>query len=200
MDSDFGRLADTFPKYLAPHDTKELFVEIDRFPAINYYSKIDESLLQGDVWTDLNAYVYSSKGIELKPFTWMILSNTCDVAAENYRRLPPSISFAPVVALERYFGLLEGASKEQLDSIERDIRAQKSTGIFFLPKGAEIQQDSVVLLDSVQSMPLSMFTKDEKKVRSAQLSQPAFWVLLIKLSIHFCRAFEGVSRGRQPDG
>lgn len=196
MPTEIEKLAETYPRYLTPRQQKDLTEELDRFPAITYYSKPQDILLQGDVWLNVSGYIYKSGGPEFTPYTWMIISNTCDVAAENRRFVPPSVVFAPVVATSRYLALMKqsGATDEQIQSYMGDIRSQRLTGLFFLPAGGGLDEDSIVLFDGAQSKPLSMFTREEGKVKSLQLSQSAFWVLLIKLSIHFCRAFENVER------
>jgi hypothetical protein len=196
MPTELEKLAETYPRYLTPGQQRELTSELDKFPAIKYYAESKEDLLQGDVWMNMTGLVFSSAGASFQKRSWMIISNTCDVSSENRRSVPPSIAFAPIVSLAKYTDLMRrsGADDNQIANCVHDLRRQLLTGIYFLPAGGELTEDCVVLMDSIQSMPLTQFSAEQEKWRGASLSQAAFWVLLIKLSIHFCRAFESVAR------
>ncbi len=65
--------------------------------------------------------------------------------------------------------------------------------IFFLPAGTAMDDDHLVLLDDIHTTPLNQFSRQKQK-RLFCLGQTAFYIFLIKLSIHFTRLREGVRR------
>ena len=70
------------------------------------------------------------------------------------------------------------------------------TTIFYLPSDAEagLQDDHIVLLDNVHSMPSGVFQATPAKRKAFTLSNLGFYIFIFKLSIHFCRLRENVIR------
>ena len=80
------------------------------------------------------------------------------------------------------------------DHIAR-IKKQYISHIFFLPAGSQLENDSIVLFDRINSLPNSL--QDRNKIpeqRLFTLSDYGFYLFLYKLSIHFTRIRENVSR------
>jgi hypothetical protein len=86
-----------------------------------------------------------------------------------------------------------GISQTALEDTVRSIRRQEKTNLIFIPRGARVEEDMVALLDRVQSMSYAEFNSISPQ-RLAVLTQRGFWVLLVKLSMHFLRPHEGVPR------
>lgn len=183
------------PKYLSPEDRRELFSEIQKFQGASYYSTVDDAEpIQGDGWADVN--FVDIEAVSKRSVRAMILSNSCDLASANPRKLPPRITVTPLIRLSRLSERLlhYGASAAQVESYLADIRKQEISNAFFLPEGNGVEEDSVVFFDNMQSPLLETFTNSLEHGRLFSLSQFGFWLLLIKLAIHFCRAQEGIKR------
>ncbi len=198
-ESDIFEQAKLFlPKYLTPEKTKELYVELARFPNIPsfYLSRedVEEELLQGDGWRGFIAVKFGS--FEPKTVSGIILSNSCDISAENTRYLPVNVLFAPLVSIERFSSaLLNLAEKSttQIDDILSNIRKQKITNMVYLPSHQDTLRESIILLDDIHAHPLADFLSRDRTFL-IRLNQTFFYIFLIKLSIHFSRFMEGVQR------
>lgn len=186
------------PKYLTPTTRTELFEEIARFPDIrkSFYLANRESaqpMLQGDAWRGFVVVDFDTAA--KRPVSGLILSNSCDINPENPRDVPPRVLFSPLVSLERFIGRLRqaGETNTQIDSKMDGIRKQYVTSIFYLPPENDVVKESMILFDDIHAHPSEDFLARERS-RIFSLSQFAFYLLLIKLSIHFCRSNEGRER------
>jgi hypothetical protein len=185
------------PKYLTPSQKRELFDSLSVYPNLPYHylppSAINEELLQGDGWRGFVLVNFAT--LEKKSVSGMILSNSCDIDARNRRATPRNILFGPLVSVKKYEEAMRqgGLTPEQTADALRDIRAQKVTYIYYLPSGQYGPQESLMILDDIHPEPLAHFSANERALLF-RLSQPAFYILLIKLSIHFCRSQENVQR------
>ena len=157
------------------------------------FDSFSTKMLQGDGWAGLHLYSFNRQSVI--GVRGVVISNSCDVAPENDRAIPPRLTFAPLVKLSavetrfRSFGL----SDAQVDAKVTAIRAQSVTSIFFLPAEAPLEEEYVVLLDDIHSLPAALMKETGKKIYT--LSMAAFYMFTFKLSIHFCRLQENVDRG-----
>ncbi len=71
------------------------------------------------------------------------------------------------------------------------MRAQEVTNVFYLPAGGPFEEEHIVLLDNVHSMPFAAHDEGEKLFT---LSMAGFYLFAFKLSVHFCRLQENVDR------
>jgi len=184
------------PKYLTPHQQSQLFEELRAFPDnMEYYlrrSEWRETLLQGDGWRGFVVINFGTS--ERKEVSGLVLSNSCDIDPKNVRALPASILFSPLIRLTRYEALLAESGRDgaQVRSHLDAIRKQRVTSVFCLPPGPGIDE-CIVLFDDIHSHPLEDFLQRERSCVFT-LNQYAFYLLLLKLSIHFSRFQEGVAR------
>lgn len=184
------------PKYLTPSQTQQLYSELLKFPDnFDFYlqhSEFDEELLQGDGWKGFVLIDFKTKNE--KRVSGVILSNSCDISPENERDFPTNILFSPIIPLKKYKKLLQTIkNEEQVENILINLRKQRNTAIFYLPYCENIIEESIILLDNIHTHPLSDFqSKTPQKIFT--LTQYAFYVFLIKLSIHFSRFQEEVVR------
>lgn len=198
MTFDAEQLKSQIPYYLtAKPEQDELIRNLDalsRGATAGYYIRAArepdaDSMLQGDGWRGLQLYSFDSG--ERRPIQGVVLSNSCDISKDNKRVVPPKIVFAPIVklsAIEARFndrGLQQDAISNRISSIKN----QSVTSIFYLPAGGPFQEDRVVLLDDIHSMPVSAHTAGEKLFT---LSMAGFYLFAFKLSVHFCRLQENV--------
>jgi hypothetical protein len=133
----------------------------------------------------------------MKPGPAMLLSNTCDVDPANKRLFDASLTYAPIFSLPRYLASLRDRFPDdpRLAQHESDVRQQLITQIFFLPKGGELLDDSLVFLDriiSASSNTVNRATVPQNRLFT--LSDFGAWLLALKLSIHFCRIRDHVDR------
>ena len=201
LDELFEEFKTFLPKYLTPSQKEELFKALSAYPNLPYHylppSAIKEELLQGDDWRGFVLINFAT--LERKSVSGVILSNSCDIDARNRRSTPRSVLFAPLVPLRKYEEAMRegGLTSEQIANALLDIRAQRVTYIFSLPSEQNGPQESLILLDDIHPEPLSYFLANERTLLF-RLSMAAFYILLIKLSIHFCRSQENIQRFPTP--
>ncbi|MDQ2140915.1 hypothetical protein RBI14_22360 [Alcaligenaceae bacterium B3P038] len=184
------------PHYLTEEQRIALVDALREFPnhRVFYADGFHRDILQGDGWSGLEIFDFGRE--ERTRIQGFLLSNSCDMAPENKRNLPPYFVFAPLLALNSYKALMEGAgvSAEKIQSVLNNIRAQQITNIFYLPASGD-HGERFVYLDRLHSLPVAKLTNAEQSGKIFSLNQYAFYLLTMKLSIHFCRLHEGVIRG-----
>jgi len=183
------------PYYLTEDKKSWIARELKAFPEkFNYYtSQNSEEFLQGDGGTQVEIFRFDNGN--RRSINGMLISNSCDISKDNERVIPSKAIFASLVSVDSYEKLLQksgmekGAIADKLDA----IRAQKVTSMFFLPKGCRLETDHVAILDDLHSIPSDHYLgKNPQKLFS--LSSVGFYLLVMKLSIHFCRMHEEVDR------
>jgi len=190
------------PKYLSAESQKELFDDVKKFVDDDDTYKVYTTLLdgkstiyQGDGLAGFKFY-YFEKG-EVKTSPGLVLSNTCDISLENDRYLPTQILYSPIVSLSKYIDLLQknGMFEDRINSHIDSVRRQEITSIFYIPEFQGRIEESVVFLDRISNMRNSAeVTSELLKDRIFTLSNFGFYLLLLKISIHFTRIREGVDR------
>ena len=107
--------------------------------------------------------------------------------------------FAPLVKLSAYEALLRGSGIDaaRVDEKVTSIKAQKTTNIFCLPAGGPLEEDYVVRLDDAHSMPVAAHVDAGDREKLFTLSNTGFYMLVLKLSVHFCRLHEKVNRSNE---
>ncbi|MEO5329236.1 MAG: hypothetical protein H7829_13455 [Magnetococcus sp. THC-1_WYH] len=158
-----------------------------------YIDKYPNEPLQGDGWAGLD--VFSFENGARKRIKGIILSNTCDMSQENERTIPLKVVFAPVIRISKYTERLRESisSEEQIANKIRAIKNQEVTSMFYLPKSKTEGHDYIALLDDLHSIPAQNLKQEECK-KIFTLSMFGFYLLLFKISVHFCRFHEGVNR------
>jgi hypothetical protein len=185
------------PRYLTPAQQSDLVEQLRDFHRRPVYtSLLAADVLQGDCWTSFQIFDFDSGKRE--GAAGIIFSNSYDIDPSNNRVLPPKLVFAPLIRLDSYEAKLRQAGTlkaEQIDSTLEAIRKQQITSMFYLPKGGGLPSEAVAVLDDVHSMPLKSFSDNRERRKLVTLNQLGFYLFVLKLSIHFCRFFEGISRG-----
>lgn len=156
------------------------------------YDGYTAEMLQGDVWRGFQ--IFSFKSGNVNRARGIVLSNSCDVSAENARVLPPNVIFAPIVKLSKIVERFEthGLDSEKVASRLTAIKAQKVTNMFYLPADGLLDEDYVALLDDLHSMPFEVHRQAAEKLFT--LSMAGFYLFIFKLSVHLCRLHENVNR------
>jgi hypothetical protein len=148
-------------------------------------------MLQGDVWPGLKIFSFDSG--DRREIKGIVLSNSCDISAENQRIIPPKITFAPIIklsSLERRFSD-SGLKPDKIAPRMQSIRSQSVSNMFFLPADGPLDDEYVALLSDIHSMPVKAH-RDVGKIFT--LSMAGFYLFVFKLSVHFCRLQENVDR------
>jgi len=189
------------PKYLSPDTKKKLLKDLDMFPEnidkrIYGFNNNTNDIFQGDVLDNLLIVsLPDNKTIKHKS---MIISNTCDINQSNISMSKSNISYAPLINLEKYTkGLLKKGffSKASIESHLQDIKKQRITNIFYLPRSGSLKTDSIIMFDTICFCNNSFFSNyNVKKMKIFSLSQYGYYLLLFKLSIHFTRFNENIDR------
>jgi len=203
MSIDPESLKQQIPYYLTAEDQKILVNELKAISAgegasyflSDYNNDFGSAMLQGDGWRGFKVCLLE-KG-ELRSVRGLVLSNSCDVDLNNKRDLPSRVIFAPIVKLSIFekilkdSGIDDGKITEKLSA----IRSQRTTNIFYLPAGGPLKEDHLIRFDETHSMPLSLYNDSDEKEKLFTLSNTGFYMLILKLSVHFCRLQENINRG-----
>ncbi|KIE17424.1 hypothetical protein DS62_03535, partial [Smithella sp. SC_K08D17] len=168
---DFEEVKKYLPQYLSSKSQDKLFQELKSFP-----KNIDDRLYSQVLKKD--GIVYQGDGIngmlvvnlpleEIRPVRSMILSNSCSIHADNKKLSPSRIIYAPIFNLQKYVERLTEELKneenfgtkiaEHIDSLKRQLNTQ----IFYLPKGGDLEDDSMVFLDRLNNCPTDYITSEE---------------------------------------
>jgi hypothetical protein len=190
------RIEEHIPKYLTPAEQAELVEQLRDFESRPFYTKkYAKQVLQGDGWANLQIFNFLTG--ERAQIKGLIFSNSCDISIDNQRDIPPKIVFAPLVPLRAYEEKLAASGKLDTVRIESKlaaIRKQLVTSLLYLPKGGGLQEECIAILDDVHSMPRTAFFTSTRDEKLFTLSQMGFYLFVLKISIHFCRFQEGISR------
>jgi hypothetical protein len=192
-----------FPSYLTQPEKDVLVRELSEWPRpITYYTTMWQSeVLQGDMWTRLP--IRDPETGEVAEVDGIVLSNSCAIDPQNDRQLPAKIVIAPLIDLERYVLLLRKnqLTSEQISSRIQAIREQRIHNVFYLPvgPGAKLTRDHIVLLDDLHSFSADKLTSPNRRgTKLATLATTGFYLFLLKISVHFCRFSENISRYPKP--
>lgn len=197
MNIDNFSYKDFLPYYLTEDQKKGLANAMKDFSGRSqlYTQNFQDEALQGDYWEKM-PYMDFDSGRKEK-IKVLILSNSCDIDPSNSRDLPVYITYAPIIGLalyERHL-LAKGLDQKSVAAKIEAISTQKITSMIFLPASTEIADDSVALLDRAISVPYKSFQAETEKRKIASLNQFGHYLLSFKLSIHYCRMHEGITRG-----
>lgn len=206
MNFDVDHLQRHIPHYLTADDQQILIRELkaiaDGESADYFLGPYQDSfrgvMLQGDGWRGFQLYLFETG--ELRSVRGLVLSNSCDVDPANPRDLPARVIFAPLVRLAAYRAVLEASSisADRVSAKIAAIKAQKTTNIFYLPAGGPLGEDHVVRFDEAHSMPVAAHAANGDREKLFTLSNTGFYMLVLKLSVHFCRLHEKISRTPRP--
>ena len=200
MKLDTDALQQQIPHYLT--SKKELLKGLEAISSggkTNYFmSSYDDTyenaMLQGDGWRGFRLFDFDTG--ERISVRGLVLSNTCDIDPENSREFPVLVTFVPLIELADYRSILEesGVKKQSIKDKIDSIKAQEVSNIFYLPAGGPLKEDYIVPFDNIHSMPIDAYHNAHDKEKLFTLNYVGFYMLVFKLSIHFCRLQEGIQR------
>ncbi len=202
MTLDVESIQKQIPQYLSAADQEVLVRELKAISSgltSSYLlrksrDEFSDIMLQGDGWRGFQLFLFETG--ERRTVRGVVLSNSCDVDPNNPRDVPARVIFAPLVKLSAYEAKLRESSisKDRIDAKISDIRKQRTTNIFFIPAEPPIEDDYLVRFDETHSMPVSAHLASADREKLFTLSNTGFYMLVLKLSVHFCRLQEKVNR------
>ena len=192
------------PKYLSAENYETLIKELEGFPDNidqRMYTSItdDELLCQGDVIKDMPYVEIDHMEMGVKNEDCIVLSNTCDIDPNNKRFFNSRIMYAPLIGLAKYKKVLldHGVSEQQVNGHISSIKNQRVSQVLFLPQ-SQFFDESIVFLDRIINIDHRYIDRVTLKDRRlVSLSDYGFYLLLFKISVHFCRLQENVVRGEK---
>lgn len=168
-----------------------------------YATNAPAYLLQGDLIPSMRLPVWQpAAGTYGKGYTnALLIANTCDVdVAGNARNIPKEVGFIPLVPLANFLsrltdtfeaqGLSPATISAKLQNIEKELRGQLLTNVFYLPASPSGQPEQVALLDRPFWFPADELLQVGAALlthRLASLSQWGYYLFILKLSYHLCR-------------
>lgn len=187
------------PQYLSDSDAKQLFSALKDFPNniderfYNSYNLDDNILYQGDCLKDIPAFYLPDTRSKLSQS--MAISNTCDMDLNNKRLWNTRILFSQIILLEKLEkALYQKFSKDRISNYISSLKKQQITNAFYLPKSKNLDE-AIVFFDYTNSFDINFVDRESlKEKRLVSLSNYGFYILLLKLSIHFTRIQEKVQR------
>ena len=187
------------PQYLSDRDAKQLFSALKDFPNniderfYSNYSLDDNILYQGDCLKDIPAFNLPDTRTKLSQS--MAISNTCDMDLSNKRLWNTRILFSQIILLEKLEkGLCQRFPKDRVANYINSLKKQQITNAFYLPKSKNLDE-AVAFFDYTNSFDINYIDRESlKERRLVSLSNYGFYILLLKLSIHFTRVQEKVER------
>lgn len=187
------------PQYLSDSDARQLFSSLRDFPNnidSRFYSNydLDDNILyQGDCLKDIPAF--NLPDIQSKLSQSMAISNTCDMDLHNKRLWNTRILFSQIILLEKLEKVLyQKFSEDRISNYISSLRKQQITNAFYLPKSKNLDE-AVAFFDYTNSFDINFVDRESlKEKRLVSLSNYGFYILLLKLSIHFTRIQEKVQR------
>lgn len=190
-------LREFVPYYLTKDKSSGFFSELKKFfdgQSIGYYTgPFSDSWVQGDCCQ--SAPMIDIVSGQRKNVVSLVVSNSCDIDPTNPRPIPAMTMIAPIITVSSFRKMLEDANKTPA-SVEATINSskeQKITNLFYLPSVSVIEDDGLVMLDRIFHVPYSMLPS-APEYRDFSLSQVGFYLLLVKLSMHFSRFHEEIER------
>lgn len=172
-----------------------------RYDGFYLYENPPQYFLQGDIVKQINSlfWDYEENHYVFNNSPVILLSNTCDVSQDNDQSLEKQALYAPVINLDFYIQSLkeDGFTPERIVAVMNDLKNQTYSNIFYLPANPKTGREYIVLLDNIFWQPANILKSkiaDIDNARFISLNHFGFYLLITKLSHHFCRVPEEIDR------
>ncbi|SDH70726.1 hypothetical protein SAMN05421827_1415 [Pedobacter terrae] len=161
-----------------------------------------EYFMQGDILKEIRSAHWDKDNASYQKSypDALVLTNTCDISFENNRNInPKQCLFAPLLKLDDYLEDLKNAgyTDQKINNFKKNLIAQTYSNLFYLPKTGVGTAERIVLFDRIfwypieELKPLLPTINEEREI---SLTQYGFYLLVLKLSYHFCRLPEQCDR------
>lgn len=168
-----------------------------------YLTETKDYFMQGDIFLNIPFLRITEKEPLISDA--LMISNTCDVDRNNVRKTQEiNFNFIQIFRLrETIEGLKKkNISSDSIRSFENDIRKNQISNCFYLPacksESGHIQfEESYACFDKTSCYSPNFIYKNYKdhetkqRRRAISLTNYGFYLLIVKMSIHFCRLKEG---------
>src|SRR5206468_4209197 len=114
--------------------------------------KSDPGLFQGDGLADLP--VISLPDTTVRSAKVMVISNTCDITADNRRVTPKQILYCPLIRLSAYETELHANLPNETARITshiQSVRRQECSSMFYLPPFPGDNEERIALFDRINN-------------------------------------------------
>lgn len=167
-----------------------------------YSSKKQSFLMQSDLLHSVQGIMWNedSGNVESAYNPAMLISNSCDITLENIRSINKKDAlFAPVTLLEEYVDdcRKNDINEQQIASFLTTLKRQEYSNLFYLPPNQINGREYYVRLDRIYWTPISFLQtamSDLHEARFISLSHWAWYLFIVKISLHICRVPETVER------
>lgn len=202
---DFDDIKVYLPQYLSKESLDKMFEDIKKFVQTGSNTELytlklkkEKQIFQGDALKNMQTITFPESESTLCKA--IVLSNSCDINLDNPRPFTSHIIYSPIGRLSAYVELLrsEGINPEKLVNHISDIKNQTITQILYLPEDKEgPEEDCIVFLDKICHCDNSRISRDAiEEDRLFTFNNYGFYLLLLKISIHFTRIREGIDRDK----
>ena len=188
------------PQYLTAESTQILFDQLKQFPdnidSRLYTTRLKDKtfIFQGDGFSSFPFVFFPDKETFENPA--MILSNTCDNVVRENTYTPIHLIYAPIIKMSNFINLLRdnGIEQDKINNYISTIKKQYVTQIFYLPVGDGVKEESLVFFDKINNSQNMVEKEHIAERRLFSFSDYGFYLLLLKISIHFTRIREKIDR------
>ena len=199
IDSLIDHLERFLPTYLTATSKRTLSDQIRAHPDDKHYFATSwdgpSEPIQGDGWNGFTKIDFHTRNRHV--IAGIVLSNSCDINEDNPSLRSRNIIFAPIIPLRSYENRIRNLPDTPEDKIISHldaIRKQDTTDIFYLPKSGGTPE-VIVQFDDIAAQPIGIFTETGERKKLFRLNNYGFYIMLMKLSIHFTRFGEELDRG-----
>jgi hypothetical protein len=187
-----GRLKDGLKQFMEENRLK------DKFYTEFYLTTNNSFFLQGDLIKELRFPVFNveSKSYEKLYYDALLISNTCDIDNANKRNIPKKAILAKLIPFNIFIESLHELEVENASTILTQVKNQQYSNLFYLPENKN-QEDYIAYFDDLSIIDveeLSILKEDLKLNRIESLDYFGYYLLVFKLSFHFCRLPEETQR------
>ncbi len=186
-----GRLRDGL-KQFALNSNSKIYTDF-------YLNSGPSYFLQGDLVFDLRFPTWDAETriFEKAYFNSIVLSNSCDIdeANQQSRKLPKQVIISKIFTLADFTEGLESLNIENSKAIVTSVRNQEYSNLMYLPPINNIEY--IVFFDelsSISNAELNALKSNIDANRIASLDLFGYYLLMFKLSYHFCRLPEEIDR------
>lgn len=191
------------PQYLSESEMRSLKDDLRKFNPDTCQGAFFTSRFNGEPFLMQGDYIGQAPvhnfpaSLESREVPALIISNTCDMSMDNKRVYSTRIMYVPMMNFDKYAqNVLRIMEPEKARQHFESLRNQHITGIIYLPTKLELGYDSIGFLDRMVTIPCTQSNIDHLiSSRRFTLNNFGFYLLLLKLSMHFSRIQEKINRG-----
>lgn len=170
----------------------------DKFYSEFYLNINHPYFLQGDLIKEIRFSVFNKEKREYEKLYYdaLLISNTCDVDEANIRNITKKPVFAKLIPCEVFIESLNEIDIENSAHILTQIKNQQFSNVIYFPQNKN-GADYIAYFDDLSVLELeelSALKSEIEENRIESLDYFGYYLLIFKLSFHFCRLPEDTHR------